>query len=77
MMWQVWFVVVVEIPRKNLHLQLVSSTEVPLPFADLRPIHPGPEVSWLKGSWTLNYSLVPGKHFFGAWGRVGFWFKPH
>lgn len=37
-----WLVVAVEIPRKNLHLQLVSSIAVPLRLPDPKPVHLGP-----------------------------------
>lgn len=66
-MWQVclfgWLVIAVEIPRKNLHLQLINSTVVPLHLPDPKHVHLGPEVGWLKVGWTLNYSLMPGKLF--------------
>lgn len=72
----VWMVVAVEIPRKNLHLQLVSSTAVPLRLPDPKPVHLGPRGQLAEG-WLDPQLLSYARKTLFWENRWWVWFEPH
>lgn len=66
----IWLVVVVQIPRKNLHLQLVSSTAVPLHLPDPKHVHLGPRGELAEGWLDPQLSYARKTLFLGE-GVVG------
>lgn len=76
-MWQFCLVVSVKIPRKNLHLQMVSSTAVLLHLSDPKPVHLGPRGQLAEG-WLDPQLLSYARKTFFFWGENGWWvwFEP-